>query len=150
MRDADDATTGRRAVKALVGERLVLPRELLVRWPELDAARYRRGGLPPRIGGWMLGASSVAAIALGRTIWLAADQPPDPALLLHEIRHVQQWGEERFFVVSYLWQTLTRGYAANRYEEDARRYAARRIQEVGRAAGEERSPGGARSCSPTG
>ena len=116
-------------MRRLFGEPMMLPPELLARWPELAQARFRSGGLPPRLGGWALGVSCVAGIALGRTIWLAASQPLDPELLLHEIRHVQQWREHRFFVARYLWQTLTRGYAANRFERDARRYAARRMRE---------------------
>ncbi|MGH7710433.1 MAG: hypothetical protein ACREOG_04075 [Gemmatimonadaceae bacterium] len=59
--------------RALIGEPLALNRALLRRFPELGDARYRRGGLAPRVGGWCLGVRSVAGIALGRTVWLAPD-----------------------------------------------------------------------------
>ena len=41
---------------------MALPAALLESFPELATARYRRGGLPLRIGGWALGARSVAGI----------------------------------------------------------------------------------------
>ena len=39
----------------------------------LRGARWRRGGLPVRVGGWCLGQATVSAITLWRTIWLAPD-----------------------------------------------------------------------------
>lgn len=80
-----------------------------------------------RIGGWLLGQTTVAAIALGRTIFLAPQTRLDPELLLHEFRHVEQFAEARTFPLRYIWQSLRRGYHANRYEADARSYAARRL-----------------------
>ncbi len=52
----------------------------------------------------------------------------DPELLLHEFRHVEQFREARTFPLRYIWQSLRRGYHANRYEADARSYAARRLE----------------------
>lgn len=115
------------AVKELVGEPFDLPETLTQRYPELLTLRFRRGGLPLRVGGWMLGQSTVAAITLGRTIFLAPATRLDPELLLHEFRHVQQFSERKMFPFSYIWQSLRRGYHANRYEADARRYAADRL-----------------------
>ena len=109
----------------LLGRRIVLPDELMVRWPELSDLEFRRGGLPLRIGGLMLGQSTVAAITLGRTIFLAGDTRFNPELLLHELRHVQQFAERKTFPLHYIWESLRRGYHANRFEVDARDYAAR-------------------------
>ena len=111
--------------QGLFGREIVLPDELVVRWPELSSLRYRRGGLPLRIGGLMLGQSTVAAITLGRKIFLAGDTRFNPELLLHELRHVQQFAERKTFALNYIWESLRRGYHANRFEVDARDYAAR-------------------------
>lgn len=116
------------ALRGLFGEDLTLPEGLVERYPELATLRFRRGGLPLRVGGWMLGQATVAAITLGRTIFLAPATRLDPELLLHEFRHVQQFSERRTFPFRYIWQSLRRGYHANRYEADARSYAARRLE----------------------
>jgi hypothetical protein len=125
-------------MKGLVGEHLTLPNALTERYPELLALRFRRGGLPLRIGGLMLGQATVAAITLGRTIFLAPGTRLDPELLLHEFRHVQQFTERKMFPFHYIWQSLRRGYYANRYEADARTYAANRIgRQTGSASDED-------------
>jgi len=116
---------------ALVGRRESLSPELLELFPELRTVRVRRGGLPPRIGGWCLGTATVAGITLWRTIWLGQRTPADPGLLLHELRHVHQFQSSRVFPLAYAWESLTRGYHANRYEVDARAFAARRLSETG-------------------
>jgi hypothetical protein len=119
----DDAVLLRR----LIGTPIALPQDLAAAWPELAGARFRHGGLPPRIGGWFLGAPSVAGLALGRTVWL--DSPAairDVELLLHEVRHVQQFATVSWFPCRYLWQSIVHGYHANAYEVDARAYASRR------------------------
>jgi hypothetical protein len=110
----------------LAGSPFALPHVLLAQYPELRGARWRRGGLPPRVGGWCLGQASVAAITLWRTIWLADRTPLAPELLLHELRHVHQFEADRAFPLRYLWRSLRHGYADNPYESDARAYAARR------------------------
>jgi hypothetical protein len=111
----------------LLGTAFTLPSPLLDRFPELGAARYRRGGLPVRVGGWLLGRASVSGITLWRTIWLAPNVPLDPELLLHELRHVHQFQEDRAFPLRYLWRSLRHGYTENPYEADARAYATRRM-----------------------
>jgi hypothetical protein len=113
----------------LVGRPEMLPADLLKRFPELVEARFRRGGLPPRVAGWCLGQSSVAAVTLWRTIWLGSGSALDAELLLHEHRHVAQFRASRAFPVLYIWQTLRRGYWMNRYEVEARTHAARRVRE---------------------
>lgn len=109
----------------LAGERIDLPPAIASEWPELHELRLRRGGIPLRIGGWMLGQATVAAITLGRTIFLAPATRLDPGLLLHELRHAQQFSERKTFPLRYIWESLRRGYHANCYEADARNYAAR-------------------------
>jgi hypothetical protein len=121
------ARTVRAMWSALVGRPMTLPPALLERYPELSAARWRRGGLPVRIGGWCLGRATVSGITLGRTIWLAPGVPFVPELLLHELRHVHQFEEDRAFPLRYVWRSLRHGYLRNPYEADARQFAARRV-----------------------
>ena len=104
-----------------------LPEPLVRRWPELGEARWRRGGLFPRLGGWCLGARSVAAITLWRNVYLAHDTPLAPALLLHELRHVHHFAASRAFPLRYVWESVRRGYARNPYEADADAWAAARL-----------------------
>jgi len=123
---------GSRLIKALIGEKLEMPEELLRRYPDLGQAHYRRGGLPVRIGGWALGTSTAAAITLWKTIFIAPNIELDPELLLHELRHVHQFLEHKSFPVSYLWQSIRYGYTRNAYEVDARRYSASRLRTGGK------------------
>jgi hypothetical protein len=118
--------------RALIGEPLTLPERIAREYPELMGLRLRRGGLPPRIGGWMLGQATVAAITLRRTIFFGTHASLDAALLLHEFRHAEQFLERRSFPVRYIWESLRRGYHQNRYEIDARTYAARRLVKTAR------------------
>ena len=113
--------------RGLVGSRMTLPARLLERWPELAGARWRRGGLPVRVGGWCLGRATVSGITLGRTVWLAPGAPLEPELLLHELRHVHQFAEDRAFPLRYVWGSLRHGYLRNPYEADARQFAASRV-----------------------
>ena len=116
-----------KVTEAFLGKSIDLPDEVVVSWPELMELRFRRGGLPLRVGGFFLGQSTVAAITLGRTIFLAERTRLDPELLLHEYRHVQQFSESKSFPLHYIWESLRRGYHANRFEVDARRYASARL-----------------------
>jgi hypothetical protein len=115
------------AARLLLGTSIQLPASLLERYPELAEARWRRGGLALRVGGWCLGRATVSGITLWRTIWLADAARLDPELLLHELRHVHQFEGDRAFPLRYLWRSLRHGYAGNPYEADARAYAARRV-----------------------
>jgi hypothetical protein len=112
---------------ALIGEPEVLGRELVTRYPEFARLRLRRGGLPPRVGGWALGRATVAAITLRRWVFLAPDVPARPPLLLHELRHVEQFEASPLFPIRYLWASLRHGYQNNPFEADARDYSARRL-----------------------
>ncbi len=109
---------------ALIGSAESLPDALLSRHPVLARARWRRGGLPPRVGGWALGQSTVLGIALGRTVFLAPHTQLDVALLLHELAHVHQFERIRNFPLRYLWESLRHGYHANRFEREADAWAA--------------------------
>lgn len=100
-----------------------LPPELLEVFPELSEARWRRGGLPPRIGGWALLVPTVSAITLWDTVFLAPQQRLHPALLLHELGHVRQFRSDVTFPVRYLWDSVRHGYLRNRYELDAEAFA---------------------------
>jgi hypothetical protein len=91
----------------------------------------------PRIGGWFLGQATVEAITLWRTIYFGAHATPDADILLHELRHVQQFLERRSFPVRYIWESLRRGYHQNRYEVDARSYAAQRLAQASRIQSED-------------
>ena len=115
-------------VRPLVGRPIELPPALLRRFPELAGARWRRGGLPVRLGGWALGQRSVAAITLWRTIFVAPGVPLDAELLLHEVRHVHQFAAGVAFPLQYIWESLRRGYHHNRFEADARAYARSRLR----------------------
>lgn len=115
----------------LIGRPIALPEALVQRYPELAGAHWRRGGLLVRIGGWFLGQRSVAAITLWRVVWLAPDVGFAAELLLHELRHVHQFEASVAFPIRYVWESLRRGYFDNRYEADARAYAARRLHGPG-------------------
>ena len=117
-----------RIVTPLIGESDELPATLAAQWPELTVVHWRRGGLPPRVGGWCLGQRTVAGITLWGTVFLAPGVAWDPPFLLHEQRHVEQFARSTLFPVLYLWESLTRGYARNRYEADADAWAATRFQ----------------------
>ena len=119
----------RRAWSAVAGEPVALPPPVVALWPELARARWRRGGLPPRVGGWCLGTDTVGAITLWSTIWLGTrTRLDDVELLLHELRHVEQFARDRTFPLQYVWESARRGYHRNRFEVDAVRYAARRVR----------------------
>ena len=113
----------RRLAVALAGEPVRIPSAFLARHREFALVRLRRGGLPPRVGGWLLGERSVAAITLWHTIWLGRTQPVSGELLLHEFCHVQQFEADRAFPLRYLWECFRRGYGLNRFEVAARHFA---------------------------
>ena len=114
-------------IRWLIGEAFSLPESLVSRYPELAEARWRRGGIALRIGGWCIGRATVSGITMWRTIFLAPAAPLDPELLLHELRHVHQFEADTFFPLRYLWRSVRHGYTDNPYEADARAYATRRL-----------------------
>jgi hypothetical protein len=116
-------------VEGVAGRRDAIPDALLRKWPELRGIRLRRGGLPVRLGGWCLGRATVAGITLGSTVWLAPGVRREAGLLLHELRHAQQFEADRLFPLRYIWASLTRGYHRNPYELDAVAYASSRLHD---------------------
>lgn len=117
-----------RLVAPLIGSGVELPPELVARHPELAKMRLRRGGLAVRVGGWALGRRTVAAITLWRTVFVAPGVALEAELLLHELRHLHQFEASAAFPIRYLWESVRRGYRANRYEADARTYAAAQLR----------------------
>lgn len=120
-----------RFLEPLIGRAFALPGPVAEAYPELRAVRWRRGGLPPRVAGWFLRLPAVAAVTLWKTVWLSPDTPLHPALLLHELRHVHQFGASRLFPVAYVWECVRRGYRRNRFEIDADRWSAGRLRDAG-------------------
>lgn len=118
-----------RALKIVVGEPVGLPAALIERYPEIEAIRLRTGGIAPRVAGWFLGRRTVSAITLWDTVFAAPDARLDAELLLHELRHVHQFHGSSAFPILYLWESLRRGYQDNRYEVQARAFAAHRLRE---------------------
>jgi len=112
---------------AVMGRAIELPEPLLARFPELAEARWRRGGLPPRVAGWCLGQRSVAAVTLWRTVFLGDSARPSADLLLHELAHVRQFQAAWAFPFQYVWASLRHGYHRNRFEVEARAFAASRL-----------------------
>jgi hypothetical protein len=111
----------------MIGEPVSIQEGLLRAHPELAEIHLRRGGLPVRVAGWTLLQSSAAAITLWRTVFLGRTVRADAELLLHELRHVQQFQASRAFPLMYLWESLRRGYHRNRFEVDAQAYAGARL-----------------------
>lgn len=111
----------------LIGEPETLAPDLLRQYPDLSRLRLRRGGLPPRVGGWALGRATVAAITLRRWVFVAPDVPLHPPLLLHELRHVEQFEASPLFPLRYLWASLRHGYHDNPFEADARDFSTRQL-----------------------
>jgi hypothetical protein len=118
----------RTALTAVIGWPIELPARMTERFPDLASVRWRRGGIPVRVGGLFLGRTSVAAITLWRTVFLSPAALLEPELLLHELRHVHQFESNLAFPLLYLWESLVHGYKRNRFEVDARAYAARRVR----------------------
>ena len=110
-------------LRETVGFRIALPSEVVSAFPELATVRWRRGGLPLRVGGWLLGQRSVAGITLGAIVFLAPHDAPGVRLLLHELGHVRQFRRDKTFPMRYLWESAWRGYSRNRFELEADQFA---------------------------
>ena len=119
-----------RILSPVFGAAIPMPAQLAARYPELTAIRLRRGGLAPRIGGWCLGRRVVAGITFHRWVWLADDERATAELLLHELGHVRQFEALFAFPLRYFWESLRRGYHRNRFEVEARHFAATRLRGI--------------------
>lgn len=117
-----------RLATLLIGAPVALSADRLARWPELAALRLRRGGLPIRVPEWFF-ASRHVAVTLWGWVFVSEALEPSDELLLHELRHVQQFQSVRAFPLRYLWEFVRRGYEDNRFEVDARAWAAARLRE---------------------
>jgi hypothetical protein len=85
----------------------------------------RSGGLVPWIGGRLAGMRGpAAAVTLRRTIVVGPGVRLTPALLRHELAHVEQWRRDRLFPIRYAAANLRYGYDRNPYEIEARLAAA--------------------------
>lgn len=113
----------RRVLRPLIGRPLRLPPELMECFPALAEARWRVGGLPPRIGGVFVGQRTVAGLTLWRTVFLADGGVPSVELLLHELGHVRQFAARRDFPLRYIWESVRHGYDRNRFEREAQAFA---------------------------
>lgn len=105
------------------GVRICLPQDVILAFPELATVAWRYGGFPLRVGGWLLGQRSVAAITLGDTVFLSSAAAPSIRLLLHELGHVRQFRRDKTFAIRYLWESVRRGYSRNRFELEADQFA---------------------------
>ena len=86
-----------------------------------EGVRLRRSSWLTRLAGRLLGGGRrVAAVTLGRTIVLAPDTRPSHRLLRHELAHVRQWRDSRWFPVRYVLAHVRHGYVDNPSEIEAR------------------------------
>lgn len=78
-----------------------------------------------RLAAWKLKTDKVA-IVIGKTIHLhntgRTEFLQNKRWLLHELKHVDQFKQHGFlsFIFLYLWESIRRGYANNKYEIEAR------------------------------
>lgn len=109
--------------RGTIGIAIQLPVQLVTMYPMLAEANWRSGGVPLRVGGWLLGQRTVAGITLGTTVFLADAGAASVHLLLHELGHVRQFQRDKKFPMRYLWESIHRGYSHNRYEAEADQFA---------------------------
>lgn len=65
-------------------------------------------------------------ITVGRRVWLGPSAVASAELLLHDLAHIHQFEALSVFPVCYR-ESLRVGYGRNRFEIDARGFAAQRI-----------------------
>lgn len=108
----------------LLGAPLPPPAELHL--PE--GVVLRAGRWIPVVGG-VLGRMQgpAGAVTLRRSIVLHPGVPLDEKLLAHELVHVRQWAQDRWFPLKYALGSLRHGYWNNPYEVEARAEAERRF-----------------------
>lgn len=107
-------------LRPALGRRTDLPPELRAEAVPAGVT-FREGRLVPVIGG-ILGRMKgpAGAVTLGRTIVVHPGVRLSRRLLVHELTHVRQWEQDRWFPVRYAVESLRRGYWNNRYELEAR------------------------------
>ena len=91
-----------------------------------EGVRLRSGRWIPALGGIMgRMAGPASAVTLRRSIVVHPGHEPSRKLIAHELVHVRQWQEDRWFPVKYALESLRHGYRMNRYEVEARAEADR-------------------------
>ena len=95
---------------------------------------------------WLKPLPWIRAITGPGRIWLrgsAEEFFADPELVLHEYCHVlQQWAPGRLSVPRYLGESLRHGYWHNRFEVEARAFAARELPQFEQRLAALRTPDG--------
>jgi hypothetical protein len=95
---------------------------------------------------WLKPLPWIRAITGPGRIWLrgsAEEFFADPELVLHEYCHVlQQWAPGRLSVLRYLGESLRHGYWHNRFEVEARAFAARELPQFEQRLAALRTPDG--------
>jgi hypothetical protein len=95
---------------------------------------------------WLKPLPWIRAITGPGRIWLrgsAEEFFADPELVLHEYCHVlQQWAPGRLSVLRYLGESLRHGYWHNRFEVEARAFAARELPQFEQRLAALRKPDG--------
>jgi hypothetical protein len=111
-----------RLLDVVLGEPVQAPQGVAVP----DGVVIRSGRWVPVLGGLMGSMSGpAAAVTLGRSIVVHPRYPLDEKLLAHELVHVRQWREDRWFPVKYALGSIRHGYWMNPYEVEARAEADR-------------------------
>ena len=95
---------------------------------------------------WLKPLPWIRAITGPGRVWLrgsAEEFFADPELVLHEYCHVlQQWAPGRLSVLRYLGESLRHGYWHNRFEVEARAFAARELPQFEQRLAALRKPDG--------
>jgi hypothetical protein len=93
---------------------------------------------------WFARLHGATATTRRRRIFLrgtAADFFADPALMLHEYCHVLlQWETGRLTTPRYVYELIKRGYWANRFEVEARKFTRAQLARFRRALAAEQTP----------
>lgn len=106
-----------------------------------DPAALREVDIREHVG-WLRPMPWIAAITGPGRIWLrgsADDFFADPGFVLHEYCHVlQQWAPGRLSALRYVMESARSGYRRNRFEIEARAFAAAELPRVTRRLAEAR------------
>lgn len=97
----------------------------LTTFPQLKEARFRTGGIANLVNK----ITPIDGITIRRSVYIPTNKPPTLDTLLHELRHVQQFNESKFFFMfPLLWSYIRHGYEHSPFEVDARNYSHKQRQ----------------------